>query len=235
MRDILHWTLKLFTVFGIPLELHVSFVIVPLYFANIGWQAHGWLGVYWSVITCAMIFTFVVLHELGHALAARRIGIETQSILLLPFGGIALFESMPKTPRQEILVTLAGPAVNFAIAALLWPFADGFDFENGFAINDQQLVNLALVFNLTMGLFNLVPVFPMDGGRLLRAGLTYAVGFPAATRFTSHLGVALALVGSACALYIWQNYHLAALLLFIAYMSRAELAHANQQPPHSEP
>ncbi len=234
VRDAFNWTIKLFTVFRIPLELHVSFLIVPLYFANEGWRAFGWLGVYWAVITCAMIFSMVVMHELGHALAARRYGIETQSILLLPFGGIALLESMPDTPRREILVTLAGPAVNFGLALALWPFANQVGIDTGFAISDQQLVNLALLFNLAMGLFNLVPVFPMDGGRLLRAALSYRFGFRSATRFTARAGTILAVAGAGLAWFRWENLHLAALFLFIAYMSRSELRMASRSDGQSD-
>ncbi len=218
-----YWSIKLFHVFRIPLELHASFFIVPLYLASESWKTSQWTGVYWSMLTCSMVFACVVLHELGHALAARRFGIETERILLLPFGGVAQLRRLPQTATRELLVTLAGPAVNFTIAALLLPLMTRAPFYGGIPNNARALLDYAVYFNAIMGTFNLIPVFPMDGGRLLRASLSYKLGFNKATRITAQLGTFLAVAIGSYSFLVYKNYHLAALFAFIAFASRKEL------------
>ena len=115
----LGWSINLFRVFGIRLAVHFSFLLLLAYVAWAGWMEAGWAGVAWSVAFIVMLFTCVVLHELGHSLTARHFGIGVSRILLLPIGGMAEFDSIPRQPRRELLITLAGPAVNFAIVLAL--------------------------------------------------------------------------------------------------------------------
>jgi len=163
-----------------------------------------WLGlVYWGqgglpaavngIFFILLLFGCVVLHELGHALTARRFGIQTRNIVLLPIGGVASLEKMPDDPKEEILVALAGPAVNIVIAGLLWLSV------NPVAVHLQEgpvqggiLQNL-LVLNLFLAVFNLLPAFPMDGGRVLRALLSFWMDKPRATRTAATVGQMLAL------------------------------------------
>ena len=118
----LGWSINMFRIRGIQLSLHFSFLLLLAYVAEEGWQAAGPSGLWWSIATLCAFFTCIVLHELGHSLTARRFGVNVRRILLMPIGGMAEFDTIPRKPAQEILVTLAGPAVNFAIAACLWPF-----------------------------------------------------------------------------------------------------------------
>jgi Zn-dependent protease len=149
------------------------------------------LGLGWSFVTgglayagaagalWAALLVSVVLHELGHSMAARHYGIETAHITLYPFGGVAALERGPKTAREELIIALAGPAVNFALAA-----------GAGLALAGTGLGAFAAfgLLNLVMGLFNLLPAFPMDGGRVFRAILVPFVGFYPASRLAIGLG-----------------------------------------------
>ena len=143
------------------------------------------------------LFACVVAHEFGHALAARRYGIRTPDITLLPIGGLARLERMPEKPGQEIVVALAGPAVNVVIAAaLILIMNTRFDFEALQRLDNPSLsfmVRLASV-NIFLVLFNLIPAFPMDGGRVLRAVLALWYPRPQATNIAARIGQALAFV-----------------------------------------
>ena len=143
------------------------------------------------------IFATVVLHELGHALTARRFGIRTRDITLWPIGGIARLERMPDVPRQELWVALAGPAVNLAIAAIVMLIAVGLSgpsLDGVMDIFSGGLLGRFAGVNLWLAAFNLIPAFPMDGGRALRALLAEGTDYVRATRLAARLGQALALV-----------------------------------------
>ena len=117
----LGWSINLFRVCGIQLAVHASFLLLLAYWAYQGWQEGGAVGMAWSVGLIVLFFVCVILHELGHSLTARRYGIRVPRIMLLPIGGMAEFERIPRQPRQELLITMAGPAVNFLLVAMLLP------------------------------------------------------------------------------------------------------------------
>ncbi len=227
----LDWSIRLFRVFGIRLEMHISFLILPVYFGFAGMERAGLAGIVWSLLFLVIIFACVVLHELGHSLTARRFGIKTSRILLMPIGGLAQFESMPDTPGKEALVTLAGPAVNFALFLLLIPITGAFSLERlvDLPLNVPQLVYMAMAFNLIMGFFNLLPVFPMDGGRLLRALLSFWLPPLKATEISSRFGVLAAATLAAFFLIGLNQLLPAALFLFIMLASRMELKAMKQR------
>ena len=204
----------MFRVFGIRLALHFTFPLLLVYAGWEGWPAGGWSGAAWNCAAVLLLFTCVVLHELGHSLVARRFGIGVARILLLPIGGMAEFDSIPRQPRREILITLAGPAVNFAIVAVLLPWLPS---AHLLAAGDVPptpasiglwpwLLNLILGVNLVMGCFNLVPVFPMDGGRILRALLALRWPYLKATYWASLTGKVLAVAGAALLGLVWHTY-----------------------------
>jgi Zn-dependent protease/predicted transcriptional regulator len=198
-------SITLFKFYGIDMRIHWSFVLIVVYYAFI-FSAAGpnpIVGAAYGVLLILLLFTFVTLHELGHALVAKYYKVNVPSITLLPIGGVASLERMPDKPLQEFLIAVAGPLVNLVFAALLAPFA-GFVLVN--AANSGQLtlnalggapfnvwrfaqvpgfgnliVNLALT-NLALALFNLLPAFPMDGGRILRALLAMSTSYVKATR-----------------------------------------------------
>ena len=180
---------KIGKIAGINLQLHATFLLLL-----------GWLGVTSlssgdslqaavNLLFPLGLFTIVVLHELGHALAARHFGIQTREITLYPIGGVARLERMPSQPRQEMLVAAAGPAVNVALAGVAGLLSPLVTQPLGAYILGQFVV-----LNLGLALFNLLPAFPMDGGRILRAYLTLKVGAAEATRRAAKLGRKLAWV-----------------------------------------
>lgn len=217
------WSIALFRVFGIRLEVHVTFVLLLALAGYDGWLLAGATGAAWEVAFVGLMFGCVVLHELGHALAARYYGCRASRILLLPIGGMAQFDSLPRQPRSELVIALAGPAVNYVVIGLIvlgfgWPASWA---EVGLPTRLAEVPHALLLINLAMGLFNLLPAFPMDGGRMLRALLAMRFGHARATHWAARSGQMLALLGCAGALY-WQVWMLAALFLFIIYGAEME-------------
>jgi Zn-dependent protease len=173
----------LFKVFGIQLAVHASFVLLLGYWGYEGWLEGGVTGAAWSVGLILLFFVCVILHELGHSLTARRYGINVPRIMLLPIGGMAEFDRIPRKPAHELIITIAGPAVNFLIVLLLLPLAwrGWFSTEEVSAYSVSGLLDQLWYANLVMGVFNLVPVFPMDGGRIFRALLAMKLPYLRAT------------------------------------------------------
>ncbi len=219
----LGWSINLFKVFGIQLAVHGSFLLLLVYYGHDGWVDGGVRGMLWSVGLIVLFFVCVILHELGHSLTARRYGVRTSRILLLPIGGMAELEQIPRQPSAELLITAAGPAVNFALVALLLPFAwqGYFSAEEIAYYSVAGLVIQLCVANLIMGCFNLVPVFPMDGGRILRALLAIKLPYLQATYWAVLVGRVLAVLFASGALYR-GNYLLAFLFAFIFFAGTAE-------------
>jgi len=216
--------MNLFRIRGIQLAVHFSFFLLLGIIALDGWQEAGWVGMLWGVGTLLVFFTCVVLHELGHSFTAMHFGIGVRRILLMPIGGMAEFDDIPRQPSRELLITLAGPAVNFAIAAILWavvglprgwPFGDYPDTATGFA-------QLLLGWNLLMGCFNLVPVFPMDGGRIFRALLATRLPYLRATFIAATVGKVLSVVAALLALFVFHREMTAVLFAFIFFAGDAE-------------
>jgi Zn-dependent protease len=219
----LGWSINLFKVFGIQLAVHASFVLLLAYYGYEGWVESGVPGLLWSVGLISIFFVCVILHELGHSLTARRYGVRTSRILLLPIGGMAELEQIPRKPSAELLITVAGPAVNFALVALLLPFAwHGIFSEEEVALYSPAglLIQLCIA-NFIMGAFNLVPVFPMDGGRILRALLAIRLPYLTATYWAVMVGRVLAVLLAGWALYK-GNYLLGVLFMFIFFAGAAE-------------
>jgi Zn-dependent protease len=211
--------MNLFRVRGIQLSVHFSFFLLLAFIAQQGWVDDGWTGVFWNVIILLAFFTCVVLHEFGHSFTAMHFGVGVRRILLMPIGGMAEFDSIPRQPGRELLITFAGPAVNFAIAALLlvyagwpsgWPFG-----ATEFPANARGFAQLLVHWNLIMGVFNLVPVFPMDGGRILRATLATRLPYLRATYTAAAVGKVLALAGIVVAVFVFDTFMMAALFAFI--------------------
>ena len=192
--------MNLFRIRGIQLQLHVTFFILIAFIAQDGWVEARWTGLLWSIATVLAFFTCVVLHELGHSLTARRFGIGVRRILLMPIGGMAEFDDIPRQPLREFLITVAGPAVNFAIVGALWFVPLGADHGDVLRYSLAGLVEQVWVANLVMGCFNLLPAFPMDGGRILRALLATRLPYVRATLWAAAVGKVLAVLGVALAL-----------------------------------
>jgi Zn-dependent protease/predicted transcriptional regulator len=206
----MRWSLKIGTIAGIRVELHVTFLIFVGWIAvSSGLTTGDPLQAVAAVIAMLLIFACVVLHELGHAMAARRYGIMTRDIILLPIGGLARLQRMPEKPQEEMVVALAGPAVNVVIAALLLVL--GVKPMSLVGMREAGILELLLFVNLMMVLFNMIPAFPMDGGRVLRALLAIRLPYPRATRIASGVGQGIALLFGVAGLF---TNHI--MLLFIA-------------------
>lgn len=189
------WSFRIGTIAGIGLRVHVTFLLF------VGWMAFS-QGLQTGQIARALgavalllsVFGCVVLHELGHAMAARRYGIRTRDIVLLPIGGVARLERMPQKPRQEIVVAIAGPLVNVAIVFLLWLLRGGAPLPLDPARPQAGPLETLMWINIVMVVFNLIPAFPMDGGRVLRALLALRLPYARATRIAATIGQGIALL-----------------------------------------
>ena len=192
------WSWKIGKLAGIDLYVHATFLLLLGWVAMSHWSAGKSLGTMVSgVVFILALFACVLLHELGHALAARRFGIATRDITLLPIGGLARLERMPEKPREELWVTLAGPAVNVAIAAALYiwlTLTSGWVPLGQLAVGAGPFLERILVANVYLVVFNLIPAFPMDGGRVLRALLATRMEYLKATQIAAGLGQGLAFV-----------------------------------------
>jgi len=191
------WSFPLFRVFGTQLRIHVTFFLIVAWIGIVGYMANGIGGALWGIALILTLFACVVLHEFGHVLTARRFGIRTPDITLLPIGGVARMERMPRNPVHELLVALAGPAVNVVIAAALFVFLQASPIQ-WLELEPQSIsaffVNI-MVLNVILAVFNMIPAFPMDGGRVLRALLAIFLPYSQATSLAAGLGQALAFAG----------------------------------------
>lgn len=192
------WSFKIGRLLGIDVFVHVTFLLVLGFIAVANWLATGSLA---AVVGGAgfflAIFACVLLHEYGHALAARRFGIPTHDIMLLPIGGVARLERMPSRPAHELWVALAGPAVNVVIACALaaWLMLAGtWEPIRSLSTTSGSFIERLLVVNVFLVLFNMIPAFPMDGGRVLRALLAMRLEYARATRIAATVGQTLAFV-----------------------------------------
>jgi Zn-dependent protease len=197
-KSSMKWSWKLTRLAGIDVYVHATFFILIAWIALNHWQVGGTLAsVVGGVGFILMLFLCVVLHELGHALTARRYGIGTRYITLLPIGGVALLERMPRDPKQEIAVALAGPMVNVVIALSLWGWlaaANALVPAEQLSVTGGPFLERLMVVNIFLALFNMLPALPMDGGRVLRAALAMRMGHGPATRTAASIGQGLALV-----------------------------------------
>jgi Zn-dependent protease len=182
-----------------------------------------------GVVFVAMVFGCVVLHEFGHALAARQYGIGTRDVTLLPIGGIARLDRMPDDPKQELWVALAGPAVNVAIAGLLgiWLILTGSTAGMGPGLMGGSLAAQLLSVNLALVFFNMLPAFPMDGGRVLRALLARRVGHYRATETAAKIGRGMAVVFGIAGLF-W-NPMLILIAIFVWFGAGREATMARRR------
>jgi len=197
----MRWAWKIGRLAGIDVYMHATFLLLVGFIVIVNWaQSHRWDQTLLGVLFTFVIFGCIVLHELGHALTARRYGIRTRDIVLLPIGGVARLERMPDDPNQELLVALAGPAVNVVIAAMLlaglglagrlptWRQIETINWAGRSFLPSLISVNVWLV------LFNIIPAFPMDGGRVLRALLARRMDYTDATQTAAHIGQGIAFI-----------------------------------------
>lgn len=194
----MRWSWKICQFRGIGVYVHATFLMLIAFIVLSHWaEGHTLDKTLEGVGFILALFSCVVLHEFGHALMAARYGIKTRDITLLPIGGVARLERMPEEPLQELWVALAGPAVNLVIATALFTWLQ---FTNAFAPLEQLSVTSGpflerlMVVNVSLLIFNMLPAFPMDGGRVLRALLATRLSYARATQIAASIGQAMALV-----------------------------------------
>jgi Zn-dependent protease/CBS domain-containing protein len=211
------WSWKIAQVSGIPIYLHVTFVLLIVFIAVSTWLVDRSLpAVIEGVAFPLALFASVLLHELGHALTARKFDIRTRDITLLPIGGVARLERMPDKPVQELWVALAGPAVNVVIAAVLFLAllaTGGLGNLTSFSLTGGSFLQRLMMVNISLVLFNLIPAFPMDGGRVARALLAMRMEYTRATQIAATLGQGIALLFGFIGLF--SNPFLVFIALFV--------------------
>ncbi|XWX03219.1 site-2 protease family protein [Aggregatilineales bacterium SYSU G02658] len=233
MRD----SIRLLTIRGIQLRVHLTFPLILIWamlqfglFTGLGWE-----GALFGVIVILLLFGIVVLHELGHSIAAQNYGIDVEEIVLLPIGGVALLKRIPEKPMQEFVIAIAGPAVNFALAGVLLVLDALFGLAGRYAdpvqgLGDLQTLSVASVFNyvfvanLFLAFFNLIPAFPMDGGRILRALLATRLNYARATGIAVAIGQTLAWI-----IGLWGFLNGAFFVILVAIFIYIGAGQENQQ------
>lgn len=189
------WAVRLGSVGETQVRVHVTMLLLIGWYAWMGWQHAGSSGALDEVVFIVLLFLSVLLHEFGHIFAARHYGIGTPDVLLTPIGGIARIASLPRRPAHELVIALAGPLVTLAIViALTGTFVLGGDrsLNLGGGFLDLPLWSALLYTNVILLLFNLIPAFPMDGGRVLRALLAMRLGLARGTRIAARVGQVIA-------------------------------------------
>jgi len=223
---------KLATVYGIPIRLHISLVLLlPLLI--------GVYGPVRGIVYGLSLLTSIVLHELGHSVVAIRKGCRVQQILLLPIGGAAQMESLPRRPWDELQMALAGPAVSLALFAAFYffgaylPLTKDAPFLGVWGLNGVQEIGIV---NLVLAVFNLLPAFPMDGGRVLRALLARRLGRLSATRIAARIGRIIAVLMLVWSLYLWWRGYgfsmLSVVAVFVFWAAGAEYRAVRYQEWH---
>jgi len=191
----MRWSLKVASVAGIEVRIHLSFLLFLAWIWFSYYQVAGVPGAVQGVLFILSLFACVLLHEFGHAFAARAFGIATPDITLLPIGGVARLTRIPDKPWQELVVAIAGPLVNVVIAAaLIFVVHRSAELEQLQYLESPrvELLSKLASVNVMLVLFNLIPAFPMDGGRILRALLAMALPYTQATQIAAWIGQGLA-------------------------------------------
>ena len=218
------WSLPIFRIAGIQLRIHITFLLLIAWLA-FGYYAEGGSAVALGrVLFVLLLFVCVVLHEFGHAIAAKNFGINTPDITLLPIGGVARLQRMPEEPRQELIIALAGPLVNVVIALTLFAVVGWRGLAAQATMGGPDLLAQLLVINVVLVLFNLLPAFPMDGGRVLRALLATRLSYARATQVAANVGQGFAFIFGFIGL-LWNPFLLfIALFVYIGASQEAALA-----------
>jgi Zn-dependent protease len=228
-------SLRIGRFFGIDVFVHSTFWLLPLFVLFTRGLSDGPEAIALELGVLFAAFGCVALHEFGHALSARWYGVQTRDITLYPIGGVARLENVPERPWPEIVIALAGPAVNVAIAALILPIVlfDGISIEEGLFGPPSVGAFWArlLLANVMLVVFNLIPAFPMDGGRVFRALLSLVTDRVTATEVASVVGTILAALMGLAGL-VTMNIFLMVLAFFVFMTGRAELAAVRYQDAH---
>jgi stage IV sporulation protein FB len=220
------WALRLGRIAGTEVRIHLTFFLLLAWLGLSFYQQGGSAAAVHGILLTCLVFLCVLLHEFGHAFAARRYGVRTPDITLFPFGGVARLERMPEKPSEEVVVAIAGPLVNVAIAIGLWLALQGFSWPTSEVLisGAESIPGALLLVNIMLVLFNLLPAFPMDGGRVLRALLAMKMDYSDATQIAARIGQFLAIGLGFLGLFGNPMLILVAFFVFAAAASEAGAA-----------
>jgi Zn-dependent protease len=212
------WSLNIGKIFGINFRIHITFFLL-LFFIFISVLNEGGFGkAVLSVLFICAIFVCVVIHEVGHSLFARRFGKHPQSITLLPIGGIAAIEEIPEKPGQEIAMSIVGPFINLIIAGVIYLFVgrwSGVGVPDLYPDSARSFFAGLIGVNIMLAIFNLIPAFPMDGGRVLRGILATKMEYVRATSVAVFIGQAIAVFFIFSGIFMFSNWWLSIIGLFL--------------------
>ncbi len=194
------WSYKIGMIYGIPLRMHVTFLMLIIGYAALFGYQYGSMGALRGVVLILLLFVCVVIHELAHSRQAQKFNVEVRDVTLLPIGGVSNMEQMPEEPKEELKIALAGPLASIALGGGLMII----DIVLGFNVLDFSFEKIATSFsyfpvyfawiNLLLAGFNLLPAFPMDGGRVIRAYLAQRMSYTQATNIAASIGKGFAIV-----------------------------------------
>ncbi|MBI3252024.1 MAG: site-2 protease family protein [Candidatus Omnitrophica bacterium] len=218
-------SIRLFRLLGVDVKAHWTFVFLPLFFGFFYGASYGAAVGFRAFVLVILVFVCVLGHELTHSLRAKAFGIRVPQITLYPIGGVASMQRIPRDPRQEFLIAIVGPLFNFMLAALLYfPLLWLLGRDNFFSPSlDSWPRTFANAFwiNPILGFFNLIPAFPMDGGRVLRAILATRMTYLRATRISANLGTLFAILFFLLGIW-WRHGMLALIAIFIYTAASSE-------------
>jgi Zn-dependent protease/CBS domain-containing protein len=220
------WSLNIGRIAGTAVRIHVTFLLFLVWVWASSYASGGAEAAWSGLIFMVLLFLCVLAHEFGHIFTARAFGVNTPDVTLLPIGGVARLERIPEEPGQEFLIAIAGPAVNIVIAGALILFA-GADIS-GRSLAGMEQANISMVdrlasVNLFLALFNMIPAFPMDGGRVLRALLAIRLGFTRATEWAASIGQWFAFVLGFIGLFSNPILIFIAIFVYLAASSETQL------------
>ena len=230
----MRWSLKVASISGIEVRIHLTFLLFLAWIWVSYYRVAGLAGAVQGVLFVLALFACVLLHEFGHAFAARGFGIATPDITLLPIGGVARLSRIPDQPWQEFVVAIAGPLVNVVIAgALIFVVHRSAELQQLEYLENPrvELLSRLASVNVMLVLFNLIPAFPMDGGRILRALLAMTMPYARATQIAAWIGQGLAVVFGIYGLFGNPLLIFIAFFIFAGAQQEARMARAKGSPP----
>ena len=220
------WSLDIGTIAGTVVRVHITFLLFLGWIFVASWVSGGAAAAWQGLAFLLLLFACVLAHEFGHIFTARAFGVSTPDVTLLPIGGVARLERIPEKPSEEFLVAIAGPLVNVAIALAL-VFLAGARLDTGdlHAVESPQvsLIDRLAAVNLFLALFNMIPAFPMDGGRVLRALLATRMGYVRATEIAAFIGQGVAFALGFIGLFSNPMLIFIAIFVYLAASSEAHL------------
>jgi len=220
------WSLNIGSIAGTAVRIHVTFLLLLAWIFAVNYISGGPQAAWSGLVFIVLLFLCVLLHEFGHIFTARAFGIKTPEVILLPIGGVSRLERIPEKPSEEFLVTVAGPIVNVVIALVLILLGGAnLSAEHLSAVENANagMIDRLAVVNLFLAVFNLIPAFPMDGGRVLRALLATRLGYVRATEIAAMIGQWVAFVLGFLGLFGNPILIFIAIFVYLAAASEAHL------------